>query len=222
MQMRKNWNDESWNPVTGCDKISPACDNCYALGIAKRLKDQGQPKYQKDGDPRTSGPGFGLTLHPHILDAPYRWKKPRLVFLGSMSDLFHKDVPTDFIRRIFDVIRNTPNHTYQVLTKRSTRLKKLARELDWPDNLWVGVTIETQKFDYRIDHLRTLPVKTKFVGATPLLGSLSLDLTDIDFVVTGPESGQRARPMDEEWLNDLRINCEEQGVLLLTEEEFER
>lgn len=221
LKERKDWNDESWNPITGCDQISPACDNCYAMSLAKRFRYRGQPKYQNDGDPRTSGPGFRLTLHPKYLDTPLRWKKPRLVFLGSMSDLFHKDVPTDYIRDVFKVIEATPQHTYQVLTKRSTRLKKLAIELEWPGNLWVGVTVETQKYHHRIDHLKMVPAEVKFVGATPLLGPLKLDLDGIDFVVAGPESGVSARVMKDEWLEDLRSNCAGQSTPLLTEEAFD-
>ena len=138
------WTDATWNPVTGCDKISPGCDNCYALTQAGRLKLMGQPKYQNDGDPRTSGPGFGLTCHPDILDQPIRWQRPRMVFVNSMSDLFHEDVPVEFIQDVLQVMRDTPRHTYQVLTKRSRRMAQLDGELEWPPNAWVGVSVETE------------------------------------------------------------------------------
>ena len=132
------WTERTWNPTTGCDRTSPGCDNCYALALARRLKAMGQPKYQVDGHPRTSGVGFGLTLHPQTLDEPYKWATPTTVFVNSMSDLFHPDVPLDFIRRVIGVIEDTPQHTYQVLTKRSKRLVLLADRLSWPNNLWMG------------------------------------------------------------------------------------
>jgi protein gp37 len=133
------WTEATWNPTTGCDRVSPGCDHCYALTLARRLKAMGSPKYQNDGDPRTSGPGFGVTVHPEALALPYRWRQPRLVFVNSMSDLFHAKVPLSFVREVFDVMRDTPQHTYQVLTKRSTRLRRVADELDWPANVWMGV-----------------------------------------------------------------------------------
>ena len=136
------WTEVTWNPTTGCDRISAGCDNCYALTLAKRLKAMGQAKYQNDGDPRTSGPGFGLTVHPGALRQPYTWPGHRVVFVNSMSDLFHARVPLDFVRQVFAVIADTPQHTYQVLTKRSARLPKIAAKLDWPPNLWMGVSIE--------------------------------------------------------------------------------
>lgn len=218
---KKDWRDESWNPITGCDRMSLGCDNCYALTMARRFRLNGQPKYQNDGNPKTSGLGFKLTLHPQLLKQPYTWKKPRIVFLGSMSDLFHRDVPTDFIKQIFEVVRNTPKHTYQIVTKRTHRLKQLATELDFPSNLWVGVSVETQKFAYRIKHLKETPAKIKFVGTTPLLGSLQLDLTEIDFVIAGPESGKNARPMKRQWMIDIANNCKDYNVPLITEEMFD-
>jgi protein gp37 len=132
------WTEATWNPVTGCDRVLPGCDHCYAMTLAKRLKAMGSEKYQNDGDPRTSGPGFGLPMHPKTLDEPYRWHNPRVVFVNSMSDLFHARVSLGFIRDVFDVCRDTPQHTYQVLTKRSLRLRHLAEKLDWPSNLWMG------------------------------------------------------------------------------------
>ncbi|MCA1707937.1 MAG: DUF5131 family protein, partial [Actinobacteria bacterium] len=136
------WTEATWNPVTGCDRVSAGCDHCYALSMAKRLKAMEAAKYQADGDPRTSGPGFGVALHPGVLDEPHRWRNPRVVFVNSMSDLFHVRVPLDFVREVFAVIAATPHHTYQVLTKRSTRLRRIAEQLDWPSNLWMGVSAE--------------------------------------------------------------------------------
>ena len=150
------WTSITWNPTTGCDKISAGCDNCYAMTLAKRLKAMGQAKYQNDGDPRTSGPGFALTAHSDALVLPYGWTGTRLVFVNSMSDLFHARVPLDFIRQVFQVIANTPQHTYQILTKRSTRLRRLTDNLDWPPNLWMGVSVEDAGTLVRVDHLRAV------------------------------------------------------------------
>jgi len=136
------WTEATWNPTTGCDRISAGCDNCYALALAKRLKAMGSPKYQADGDPRTSGPGFGVTIHASDLDLPFRWREPRVVFVNSMSDLFHARVPVDFVRRVFEVMAATPRHTYQILTKRATRMERLAGSLTWPENVWMGVSVE--------------------------------------------------------------------------------
>ncbi|MYD05106.1 MAG: phage Gp37/Gp68 family protein [Acidimicrobiia bacterium] len=202
------WTETTWNPTTGRDLISPGCDNCYALTMAKRLHDMGQPKYQKNGDPRTSGPGFGLTLHPDTLEAPYRWKAPKLIFVNSMSDLFHPKVPLDFIRQVFQVMADTPRHTYQVLTKRSSRLATLAPELDWPENVWMGVSVENDRYAFRVNHLRTVPAAIRFVSAEPLLCPLpDLDLSGIHWVIVGGESGPRSRPMQESWAIDLRDKC---------------
>lgn len=207
------WTEVTWNPTTGCDKTSPGCDNCYALTLAKRLRAMGQAKYQNDGDQRTSGPGFALTLHEDTLAAPYRWKSPRLIFVNSMSDLFHPDVPLDFIKRVFTVMAETPQHTYQVLTKRSKRLAAIAGDLDWPSNVWMGVSVETERYAFRLDHLRSVDAAVRFVSAEPLLGPLpDLDLTSIDWLIAGGESGPNARPMDEEWVRDLRDQCGAAGV----------
>ena len=207
------WTEVTWNPTTGCDKTSPGCDNCYALTLAKRLRAMGQAKYQNDGDPRTSGPGFALTVHEDTLAAPYRWKSPRLIFVNSMSDLFHPDVPLAFIKRVFSVMAETPQHTYQVLTKRSKRLAAVAGELDWPSNVWMGVSVETERYAFRLDHLRSVGAAVRFVSAEPLLGPLpNLDLTSIDWLIAGGESGPNARPMDEEWVRDIRDQCGEAGV----------
>ncbi len=202
------WTEVTWNPTTGCNKTSPGCDNCYALTLAKRLQAMGQAKYQNDGDPRTSGPGFALTLHEGTLDAPYRWKSPRLIFVNSMSDLFHPDVPFSFIQRVFDVMVDTPQHAYQVLTKRSKRLATLACDLDWPENVWMGVSVESDRYTFRIDHLRAVDAAVRFVSAEPLLGPLAnLDLTLVDWLIAGGESGANARTMDEDWVRDLRDQC---------------
>lgn len=207
------WTDATWNPTTGCDRVSAGCDNCYALTLAKRLKAMGLAKYRNDGDPRTSGPGFALTLHEETLAAPYGWRSPRLVFVDSMSDLFHPEVPLDFIRRVFEVMADTPRHTYQILTKRSQRLASLASGLDWPPNVWMGVSVENDRYAFRVDHLRTVPASMRFVSAEPLLGPLpELDLTSIHWLIAGGESGPNARPMDESWVRGLRDHCQAEGV----------
>jgi len=207
------WTEATWNPTTGCDRTSPGCDNCYALTLSKRLKAMGSLKYQNDGDPRTSGPGFKLTLHPSSLDVPRSWNAPRLVFVNSMSDLFHEDVPVEFIAQVFDVIRETPQHTYQVLTKRAQRLSRIADELNWPSNLWMGVSVETRRYAFRIKHLRKAPAAVRFVSAEPLLGPLGdLDLDGIHWVIAGGESGANARPMQLDWVTELRDTCTSAGV----------
>ncbi|MFK3981292.1 DUF5131 family protein [Micromonospora sp. NPDC050397] len=202
------WTEATWNPTTGCDRVSSGCDNCYALTLAKRLKAMGSPKYQTDGDARTSGPGFGVAVHESDLGLPYRWRDPRVVFVNSMSDLFHAKVPIGFVERVFDVMAATPQHTYQVLTKRATRLAKVAPNLTWPANLWMGVSVEDSSQLSRIDHLRAVPAAVRFVSAEPLLGPLKgLDLTGIDWLIAGGESGPGARPVSPEWIRDLRDDC---------------
>ncbi|MEV0972465.1 DUF5131 family protein [Microtetraspora glauca] len=207
------WTEATWNPTTGCDRISSGCDNCYALTLAKRLKAMGAQKYQRDGDPRTSGPGFGVTLHSDALAQPYGWRTPRVVFVNSMSDLFHARVPIDFVRRVFTVISETPQHTYQVLTKRSSRLRKIASQLEWPANLWMGVSVESSEFLRRIDDLRAAPAHVRFLSCEPLLGPLpDMDLTGIDWVIAGGESGPGHRPLDPDWVTDIRDQCVQAGV----------
>ncbi len=207
------WTEVTWNPVTGCDRVSEGCDNCYALLMAKRLKAMGADKYQSDGDARTSGPGFGVSLHPAALLQPSRWQSPKTVFVNSMSDLFHARVPITFLRDIFDVIRETPQHTYQALTKRAHRMERVADQLDWPDNLWMGVSIESVQVIGRIDHLRATPAAVRFLSCEPLLGALpDLNLQGIDWVIAGGESGPGARPMDPTWVVELRDQCETAGV----------
>ncbi|MET9760032.1 phage Gp37/Gp68 family protein [Streptomyces sp. NPDC006372] len=207
------WTEATWNPTTGCDRVSSGCDNCYALALAKRLKAMGAAKYQNDGDPRTSGPGFGVTLHPDALDVPYGWKSPRVVFVNSMSDLFHARVPLDFVRQVFQVMADTPQHTYQVLTKRARRLRQVAPKLDWPGNLWMGVSVETENELSRVDDLRQVPAAVRFLSCEPLLGPLpGLRLDGIHWVIAGGESGPRHRPLDEVWVTGIRDTCQDAGV----------
>jgi protein gp37 len=207
------WTEVTWNPTTGCDRISAGCDHCYAMTLAKRLKAMGQVKYQNDGDPRTSGPGFGLTIHLDALTLPYQWSGQRLVFVNSMSDLFHARVPLGFVRQVFEVIAATPQHTYQVLTKRSSRLPKIADKLDWPPNLWLGVSVEDASSLFRIDHLRVVPAILRFLSCEPLIGPLSsLDLTGIGWVIAGGESGAGFRRVDPAWVTEIRDQCIDQEV----------
>ncbi len=211
------WTEATWNPTTGCDRVSVGCDNCYALTLAKRLKAMGADKYQLDGDPRTSGPGFGVQVHPAALQLPYRWRSPRVVFVNSMSDLFHARIPKAFIADVFTVMADTPQHTYQVLTKRSVRLRRIADELPWPDNVWIGVSVENAEQRSRLDDLRAVPARTRFLSAEPLLGPLHtgddpLDLTDIAWVITGGESGPRARLCDPTWVRAIRDVCASSGA----------
>ncbi|WBC02661.1 phage Gp37/Gp68 family protein [Micromonospora sp. WMMA1976] len=207
------WTEATWNPTTGCDRISRGCDHCYALTLAKRLKAMGSPKYQTDGDPRTSGPGFGVATHPAELALPLRWREPRIVFVNSMSDLFHARVPFDFVEQVFEVMAATPQHTYQVLTKRASRLAKLAPRLTWPSNVWMGVSVEDASEVDRTDHLRTVPAAVRFISAEPLLGPVApLDLTGIHWLIAGGESGVGARPVDPAWVRDLRDQCQADEV----------
>lgn len=207
------WTEVTWNPTTGCDRTSPGCDHCYALTLSKRLKAMGSAKYQHDGDARTSGPGFGLTLHLDVLEAPYTWRRPRTVFVNSMSDLFHERVPVEFIADVFAVMRDTPQHTYQVLTKRSRRLRDLGRTIDWPPNVWMGVSIESARYKFRLDHLRSVDAAIRFVSAEPLIGSLGeIDLSGIAWVIVGGESGPNARPMEISWGREIRDQCQAAGV----------
>ncbi len=207
------WTEATWNPTTGCDRISVGCDHCYALTLAKRLKAMGNPKYQTDGHPRTSGPGFGVAVHPEALTLPETWKTPRLVFVNSMSDLFHARVPTAFIRDVFSVMERTPRHTYQLLTKRPRRLARLAHSLPWPGNVWMGVTVENKDSLWRVDELRKVPAAVRFISAEPLLGPLpGIDLTGIAWLIAGGESGRDYRPMDPEWARQLRDTCRDADV----------
>jgi protein gp37 len=214
---RIEWTEVTWNPVTGCDRISAGCDHCYALALARRLKALGQPKYQSDGDPRTSGPGFRVTVHPQALTEPYRWGGGRLVFVNSMSDLFHAQVPTGFIDQVLQVCQATPQHTYQVLTKRPGRLARhLPRFLDRHGrlpNVWFGVSIEHPKTLHRLARLQQAPAMLRFLSLEPLLGPLpDLDLAGIGWVIVGGESGPGARPLDLGWVRDLRDQAKAAGV----------
>jgi protein gp37 len=207
------WTEATWNPTTGCDRVSAGCDNCYALTLAKRLKAMGAKKYQNDGDPRTSGPGFGITTHADALAVPYSWRQPRLVFVNSMSDLFHAKVPIAFVREVFAVMAGTPQHTYQLLTKRSRRVRLVAEQLDWPSNLWLGVSVENAAALSRIDDLRHVPASVRFLSCEPLLGPLDdLNLTGIGWVIAGGESGPRHRPMDPAWVTGIRDACQAADV----------
>ncbi len=193
------WTDTTWNPLTGCTKISPGCKHCYAERMSLRLQSMGQPNYAN---------GFKLTLHEHMLDQPLSWRKPRTVFVNSMSDLFHRDVPTEFIQRVFAVMRRASQHRFQVLTKRSKRVADLSGEIDWPENVWMGVSVENADYTFRIDHLRQTGAAVKFLSVEPLLGPLpDLNLTGIDWVIVGGESGPGARPMTSEWVTDIRDQC---------------
>ena len=198
------WTEATWNPVTGCTMISPGCAHCYAERMANRLKAMRNANYKN---------GFELTLQPHMLEVPLRWKKPRTVFVNSMSDLFHKDVPVEYIQRVFAVMKEASQHTYQILTKRSERLLELDPVLDWGPNIWMGVSVENARYAYRIDHLRKTRAKTKFLSVEPLLGPLpKLNLRKIDWVIVGGESGPGARPMDPSWVTGIRDQCVDEGV----------
>ena len=202
------WTETTWNPVTGCDRISAGCDNCYALTLAKRLKAMGVAKYQNDGNPATSGPGFAVTTHAGALAQPYQWKSPKTVFVNSMSDLFHARVPTSFVREVFDVIAGTPQHTYQVLTKRPGRAQRIADQLDWPTNLWLGVSVENDSVLGRVDALRRIPAAVRFLSCEPLLGPLpTLNLDGIGWVIVGGESGLNHRPVNAAWVLEIRDIC---------------
>jgi protein gp37 len=207
------WTEKTWNPTTGCDRISAGCDNCYALTLAKRLKGMGSAKYQTDGDPRTSGPGFGVAVHQEALGEPLRWRKPTVVFVNSMSDLFHARVPAEFVAQVWDVMARTPQHTYQVLTKRPERMLRITRDLPVLPNVWLGTSIEDDTRAGRTAALRATPAAVRFISAEPLLGPLpSLDLAGIDWLIAGGESGPRCRPIEADWVRDLRDRCVAKGT----------
>jgi len=198
------WTESTWNPVTGCTKISTGCLNCYAERMARRLKAMGQKNYRN---------GFKVTCHRHTLDIPLGWKKPQMVFVNSMSDLFHKDVPDDFIFDIFSTMRHAKQHQYQILTKRAERLAKLSPELPWQENIWMGVTVEAADYKDRIDYLRYTGAKIKFLSLEPLLGDLGeLNLDEIDWVIVGGESGPGARPIEVGWVRNIREQCLAQNI----------
>lgn len=193
------WTDKTWNPTTGCNKVSPGCKHCYAETITKRF--------------HTNFPnGFRFTLHPERLGEPLKWRKPSRVFVNSMSDLFHEQMPISFLAQVFEVMRKADHHIFQILTKRHERLVELAPLLPWPDNVWMGVSVENQRYVNRVDYLRQVPAKVRFLSCEPLLGPLELDLTNIHWVITGGESGPKHRPIKEEWVRSIRDQCQEEGV----------
>ena len=198
------WTEMTWNPTTGCNKISAGCKYCYAEVMTRRLEAMGIEKY-KDG--------FVVRTHQDSLRTPYDWKKPKVVFVNSMSDLFHPEVPFEFIQQVFAVMNDTPQHTYQVLTKRAERLYELHHKLNWTNNIWMGVSVEDSKVVERIDYLRDTDAKVKFLSCEPLIGALlNMNLTNIDWAIVGGESGRKARPMEESWVWDIKQQCEVQNV----------
>jgi protein gp37 len=195
------WTECTWNPVTGCTKISSGCKFCYAEIMSGRLKAMGQEKYRN---------GFELTIHPESLNEPFKWKKPKMIFVNSMSDLFHKDVPVEFIQKVFRIIKENPHHVFQVLTKRSDILRFYDSEgwLEWPHNLWMGVTVENNDVIKRIDHLKETRARVKFLSCEPLIGPLfNLNLHGIDWVIVGGESGRTPRPINEKWVTEIKDQC---------------
>lgn len=198
------WTESTWNPLTGCTKISPGCKHCYAERMAKRLHAMGSANYAN---------GFKLTMHPHALELPLTWRKPQRIFVNSMSDLFHKEVPVDYIRRVFDVMQRAHWHQFQVLTKRADRLAQLSPRLPWPKNVWMGVSVESEKYIPRIDALRCTGAQVKFLSLEPLLGPLpGMNLAGIQWAIVGGESGPGSRPMEEAWVLDIRSQCQRAGV----------
>ena len=199
-QSHIEWTEMTWNPVTGCDKLSDGCRFCYAEAFAKRLQGMGVEKYQN---------GFKLTLHPETLREPFKWKKPRVVFVNSMGDLFHKDIPLDYVRQVFSVMHQNPHHVFQVLTKRADVLRYYDSEgLHWSHNIWMGVSVEKKSSMHRIDQLRETGARVKFLSCEPLLGPLQeINLQGIDWVIVGGESGRNARPIKAEWVQDIREQC---------------
>jgi protein gp37 len=194
------WTEATWNPTSGCTKVSPGCDRCYAERITQRF-------------PKTFPRGFQLTLREEALDIPLHWRRPRMIFVNSMSDLFHVDVPDEYLRRVFDVMRQTPQHTYQILTKRAERLARVAPRLQWSDNVWVGVSVESPAYIWRIDFLRRVPAAIRFISAEPLLEPLpDLDLRHIHWLIAGGESQSGCRPARLSWFRDLRDQCRRAGV----------
>jgi protein gp37 len=198
------WTDATWNPVTGCTEVSPGCDHCYAKTFAERFRGVPGHPYEQ---------GFDLRLWPSRLELPLKWKTPRRIFVNSMSDLFHKDVPDEYIFKVFDVMRRADHHIFQVLTKRSPRLAKLAPKLPWPPHIWAGVSVETIQYRWRVDQLRQVLASVRFISAEPLLGSLKeLDISDIHWLIAGGESGQGHRPCNPRWIRELRDKCHENGT----------
>lgn len=198
------WTHSSWNPATGCSKISIGCRNCYAERLALRLQKMGQKKYKN---------GFNVTLHHDELYRPLKWKKPNVIFVNSMSDLFHEDIPDEFIMEVFNTMNKAYWHTFQILTKRSKRLVKIADKLNWPENVWMGVTVETSKQIFRLNDLGNVPAFVRFVSMEPLLGSIyEFPYEHVDWVIVGGESGPYARPMNESWAIEIRNQCIKNGI----------
>jgi protein gp37 len=198
------WTEATWNPVTGCTKVSAGCKNCYAERLALRLRAMGTHRYRN---------GFRVTLQQDIIDLPKRWREPRLIFVNSMSDLFHEQVPVEFIQSVFETMRACPRHTFQILTKRSSRLRTLAPKIDWPRNAWIGVSVEDSRVLSRVNDLRKVPAAVRFLSCEPLIGSVAgIDLTDIHWVIVGGESGPFARPMKIEWVREIFRACRKQRV----------
>lgn len=198
------WTDATWNPVTGCTQVSPGCDHCYALTFAERFRGVAGHPY---------GQGFDLKLWPERIERPLQWKRPRRIFVNSMSDLFHKDVPDTYIRRVFEVMEQANWHTFQVLTKRSARLARLAPDLPWPKHIWAGVSIESDQYYWRLRHLRLVPAAVRFISAEPLLGPLThIDLTGLSWVIVGGESGHGHRPCEADWVRAIRDKCVQDGI----------
>ena len=194
------WTDSTWNPVTGCSRVSSGCIHCYAERLALRLQAMGNPSYKN---------GFYVTLHEDALELPLKWKKPQTIFVNSMSDLFHEDIPVEFVLRIFDVMRKADWHCFQILTKRSERMLELSSKLPWAPNIWMGVTVESENYRYRIEHLKKTGAAVKFLSLEPLLSPMyNLQLQGIDWVIVGGESGPNARPMEREWVVDIRNQCQ--------------
>ncbi|MBD2148764.1 phage Gp37/Gp68 family protein [Pseudanabaena sp. FACHB-1277] len=193
------WTDKTWNPTTGCDKVSAGCKYCYAEAITERFT-------------HNFPNGFNLTLHEDRIDQPRHWRKPSRIFVNSMSDLFHDDVPLEFLHRVFKVMQETPQHIYQILTKRHERLEQIADKLTWSPNIWMGVSVESQRYVDRVNSLRNIPAAVKFLSCEPLLGSLKLDLTNIDWVIVGGESGRNHRPIEKEWVEDILQQCQHKNV----------
>ena len=209
------WTEATWNPVAGCTIISPGCTNCYAMRLARRLSLMGQEKYQQTT--RVSGGRAKWTgkikIDERSLDLPRRWRRGRLIFVNSMSDLFHEDVPLDFIKRVFGVMASTPQHTYQVLTKRAERLELVSKQLSWPRNVWMGVSVESEAYWWRVEHLRKTKAAVRFLSLEPLVAPVTtLDFKGIDWVIAGGESGPNARPVERDWIAAIRDACIEQEV----------
>ena len=198
------WTEATWNPVTGCTKVSPGCKFCYAERMALRLKAMGQPRYRD---------GFNVTLQDDLVELPLKWRQPRTIFVNSMSDLFHRDIPTEFIQRCFETMRKANQHTFQVLTKRPERVVELAADLPWPSNVWMGTSVENADYVWRIHELQQVPAAVRFLSVEPLLGPIRrLPVSKIHWVIVGGESGPGAREMKPEWVQQIRDRCQRYEV----------